>query len=265
MRTRNTILLSAVVIFSLTACRKEKQPAPDLDFTSASDNSKAEDAFNDMLAQVDNAVDENGLRDLCSPTVAFDTSATPRTITLDFGTVNCTSNSGRQRRGRILVSYTGHYRETGTVITITPQNYHVNNILVEGTKTVTNVGPNSDGHPVFTVAVNGTLTADDGSWSATHQANRTRTWVEGSSTAQILDDVYLITGTGSGVNRNGVAYTLNITSALRVQVGCPYITQGTVLVTPTSHSPVSVDYGNGACDGNFSVTVNGQTFNVTIG
>jgi len=27
----------------------------------------------------------------------------------------------------------------------------------------------------------------------------------------------------------------------------------------------TIDYGNGSCDGTFSVTVNGQTFTVTIG
>ncbi len=265
MRIQTSIFIVATALFSLTACRKEKEPLTDLDYTSASDNSRAEDVFNDMLLQVDNAVDENGLRDLCSPTITFDTIASPRTITLDFGDVNCTASNGRLRRGRILVSYTGYYRQPGTVITITPEDYHVNNILVQGYKTVTNLGTNADGHLAYSVVVNGTLTADDGSWTSSHQAQRTRTWIEGSTTAQLVDDVYLITGNGSGLNRNGVAYTLAITSALRVQVGCPWITQGSILIKPTGRPAASIDYGNGTCDGNFSVTVNGQTFNITIG
>jgi len=265
MRTKIIVLLAASFVLVLSSCRKEKETPLDLDYTSASDNSKAENVFNDMLLQVDNAVDANGLRDLCAPIVSFDTSATPRTITVDFGNVNCTATNGRIRRGRIHVSYTGLYREPGTVITITPDNYHVNNILVQGTKTVTNLGPNAQGQPTFSVVVNGTLTADDGSWTSTHQAQRVRTWLEGSNTAQIDDDVYSITGNGSGVNRNGVAYTLNITNALRVQVGCPWIMQGTVRITPTGRPEVTIDYGSGACDGNLSVTVNGTTYNVTIG
>ena len=141
----------------------------------------------------------------------------------------------------------------------------MNDMLVQGTKTVTNLGPDAQGHPTFSVVVNGTLTADDGSWTSTHQAQRVRTWLEGSNTAQIHDDVYSITGNGSGVNRNGVAYTLTITNALRVQVGCPWIMQGTVRVTPTGRPEVTIDYGSGACDGSLSVTVNGTTYNVTIG
>ncbi|WKZ66114.1 MAG: hypothetical protein QY325_15270 [Flavobacteriales bacterium] len=264
MSTRILYLIPALALLA-TACRKDKEDAPDIDFTSASDNARAEDAFSDMLAQVDKAVEDNGLRDQCDPVVTFDTTATPRTITLDFGDVNCTAANGRLRRGRILVSYTGRYRDAGTVITITPQDYYVNNNLVTGTKTVTNLGLDANDHLHFSVTVNGALTAGDGSWTSTHQAQRTRTWIQGSDTPALADDVYLITGGGSGVNRNGVAYATAITQALRVALNCPFITAGTVSITPANRPVRVVDYGNGSCDGTFTVTVNGQTFTVTIG
>lgn len=265
MRIPNSLLLIAALAIPFTACRKDKDDDLDLDYTSANDNAKADDAFSDIMSQVDKAVTDNGLRDLCDATVTFDTTSTPRTITLDFGTVNCTAPNGRLRRGRILVAYTGRYRDQGTVITITPENYYVNNNLVLGTKTVTNMGPDANGNLYFTVVVNGSLTAGDGSWTATHTAARTRTWVAGSNTPDWSDDVYLITGGGSGVNRNGVAYTVSITNALRVAMNCAFITQGTVQITPTGRPARTIDYGNGTCDGTFTVTVNGQTFTVTIG
>ena len=217
------------------------------------------------MAQVDKAVTDNGLRDACDATVTFDTLATPRTITLDFGNVNCTAPNGRLRRGRILVTYTGQYRATGTVITITPEEYYVNNNLVLGTKTITNLGLDANDNIHFAIAVSGSLTAADGSWTATHTAARTRTWIQGSDTPELEDDVYLITGGGSGTNRKGLPYTVNITQALRVALNCPVITQGTVQITPASGVVRTIDYGNGTCDGTFTVTVNGQTFTVTIG
>ena len=268
MMNRKSLALLASALLVLVACKKEKDEEIDLDYTSASDNARAEDAFSDMLSEVDKAVDANGLRDAddaCAPTVTFDTLTSPRTITIDFGTVNCTANNGRERRGRILVSYTGHYREPGTVIIITPDNYYVNDNHVQGTKTVINLGENSDGHLQFSVVVDGTLTAGDGSWTATHHANRTRTWVEGEGTATIFDDVYLITGGGSGVNRNGNAYTVNIINALRVRMDCQFITAGTVEVTPENKPTRTIDYGNGSCDGAITITVNGHTFPFTIG
>ncbi len=268
MLNKQLLSIAAIALLGLVACKKDKEEVLDLDYTSASDNARAEDAFSDMLTQVDKAVDENGLRsadDACDPTVTFDTLSSPRTMTIDFGTVNCTAANGRMRRGQILVSYTGRYRDPGTVIIITPQNYYVNDNHVQGLKTVTNMGEDQNGHLYYSVLVDGTLTASDGSWTATHHAERTRTWIEGQDTPIITDDVYLITGGGNGVNRNGMAYTISILNALRVQVGCPFITAGTVQITPQDRPVRTIDYGNGACDGIISITVNGQTFTITLG
>jgi hypothetical protein len=255
MTNRHLIIVLTALSVGLVACRRENIEAPDLDYSAATDNSRAEDIFTDMLAQVDKAVEDNGLRELCDPTVTFDTTSTPRSITLDFGDVNCTATNGRLRRGRIRVTYTGRYRDAGTVITITPQGYHVNDQLIQGTKTVTNLGLNANGQPTFSVLVNGSVTAADGSWTSTHQAQRTRTWIEGNDTPALNDDVYLITGSGSGVNRNGVAYTTSIWR----------LVSGTVVVTPEGRPVRTIDYGNGSCDGTVSITVNGQTFTITIG
>ena len=266
MMNRKSFALLASALLVLVACKKDKDEDVDLDFTSASDNARAEDAFSDMITEVDNAVDANGLRDACDPTVTFDTLASPHTITIDFGTVNCTANNGRQRRGRIMVSYTGHYREPGTVITITPDNYYVNDNHVQGLKTVTNLGENQDGHLQYNIVVDGTLTAGDGSWTATHHANRTRTWIDGEGTATRADDVYLITGGGSGVNRHGDPYTCTITTALHVAANCPYIEAGTVVIERQDKPTKTVNWGDTpSCDGTFTVTVNGHTFTVTLG
>jgi hypothetical protein len=265
MKINLQLLLLCSFLLALAGCRKDKDDELDFDYTSANDNARAEDVFSDMLAQVDKAVKDNGLRDLCDPTVTFDTISSPRTITLDFGDVNCTAANGRLRRGQVQVSYTGRYRDQGTVITLVPVNYYVNNNLIAGTKTVTNLGPDANDNIHFAIAVNGTVTAGDGSWTATHTAARTRTWIEGSSTPELSDDAYLITGGGSGVNRNGIPYTTSITQALRVALNCPFITAGVVQVTPASGVVRTIDYGSGACDGTFTVTVNGNTYTVTIG
>lgn len=268
MKIHNRSLLFAVLALSMAACRKDEDEPTDLDWSSASDNARAEDYFNDMLSEVDDAAKNNGLRSMndgCDPIVTFDTLAMPHTLTIDFGTVNCTANNGRLRRGKILVTFTGPYGAIGTVITITPQDYYVNNNHVEGLKTVTNMGPDGDGHTYFTVVVDGTITAGDGSWTAEHHANRVRTWIEGEGTTSIFDDVYLITGGGSGVNRNGVAYTLTITQGLRIAIGCPWITAGKLEITPDGHATRYVDFGSGSCDGAVSVTVNGTTFSFIMG
>lgn len=264
----NKLALTSMLLLSLAACRKDKDETPDLDYTSASDNARAEDYFNDMLAVADDVAKSNGLRsadDGCEPVVTINTDVMPHTMLIDFGTVNCEASNGRLRRGQLLVTFTGGYRDPGTVITITPLDYYVNNNHVQGLKTVTNMGENTDGHTYFAIQVDGTVTAGDGSWTAEHHATRTRTWIAGEESPNPYDDVYLITGNGNGVNRMGVPYVLSITEALRVEIGCPWIVSGSVEITPEGHATRYVDFGSGSCDANVSVTVNGNTFNFIMG
>lgn len=270
MKDLKHVAWAAIVLLALAGCKKESEKPDQTSFdrVTAQDNALADDYFNDMMLQVDGAATDNGLRetdDACAPTVTIDPNATPHTMTVDFGSTNCTAANGRTRRGVLFVTFTGAYGDSGTVITITPQNYYVNDHHVEGSKTVTNMGQNTAHQPYFNVTVDGSITAPDGSWTATHHSQRVRTWTSGSDTPSWTDDAYTIAGNGYGVNRNGLPYTMAITNALHVNWGCPYITQGTLTLTPQDLPTRTIDYGNGACDGTFTVTVSGITVTVTIG
>ncbi|MFZ1686899.1 MAG: hypothetical protein WAU70_05745 [Flavobacteriales bacterium] len=266
MKTAQQFACIALAALSLAACRKDKDEPMNNEYTSAVDNSLGEALFNDVLQQADDAAKDGGLRaslDACVDTVIIDTNVMPHTLLIDFGSTNCVGTDGRSRRGSILVTFTGAYREQGTVITITPQDYYVNDYHVQGTKTVTNMGLDQDGHTYFNVTVAGTITGPDNSWTSTHNATRVRTWLEGEDTGNPFDDVYLINGSGNGVNRNGLPYTLAITQALRIEIGCPYIVSGTIAITPQDLAVRTVDFGNGGCDDDMSVTINGNTYYFT--
>lgn len=262
---RNLLLTLGVATLAFAACRKDapQQPASATpDVASAVDNNLAESMFNDVVRQADQAADNHGLRsalDACVDSVSIDTNVMPHTMLIAYGTVNCTGDDGRTRRGNILVTFTGRYRATGTVITITPQDYYVDDNKIQGIRTVTNLGPDAEGHLKFSVSGNGTVTAPDNSWTSSHTYDRVRTWIAGEHTPTPWDDVYLITGTGSGVNRNGRAYALTITQPLRVDVGCWQPVSGRVEIIPEGRPTRYVDYGNGECDGTYTVTVNGVT------
>jgi hypothetical protein len=256
MRSLTLVVLACL---ALVACRKESDEEPvDRDYTSAVDHDRAESYFNDALKQSDAAAKDGELP--CAVSVALDTVSVPHTLLIDFGPSNCTGADGRNRRGRLAITFTGRYRDPGTVITITPEDYYVNDHRLQGVKTVTNAGLNGEGQPFFSVTVNGTVTAPDGSWTSTHSYQRTRTWIAGQNTVELLDDVYMITGSGSGMNRNEVPYSLLITTPLRVEVGCPWIVSGVLQIIPGSLDVRTVDYGSGACDNQVTVSVNGMSF-----
>jgi hypothetical protein len=169
------------------------------------------------------------------------------------------------RKGILEVSFTGRYRDPGTVITTTPINYSVNGYLINGVKTVTNQGLNDSDQPYFTVEIeDATITAPDNEWTSSWESSRTRVWVEGFDTVQLLDDVYEVSGSQTGVNRNGSPYEAATLAPLRIEIGCPWIVSGIYSLTPGELSPRTVDFGNGDCDANAVVTVNGNSYNFTL-
>ena len=258
-------MLFVLLIMSLMSCRKEREDRNKTwDNKMTVDNGTSENLFNDLFKVVDDVSDNTaGIKDLeitCIDTIIVDTSASPRTVLIDFGQDDCAGADGKIRKGQIQVTYTGRYREQGTIITITPISYTINGYSINGTKTITNLGANSSGQTHFSISVNGTVTAPGNAWSATWYATRTRTWIEGEGTMQRTDDVYQISGGGGGVNRNGVSYTVSITTPLRIELDCPYIVSGVVAIQPAENDLRIVNFGSGTCDNAFSVTVNGETF-----
>lgn len=267
------------VFIVVSSCKKDEDDDNNNNtgsYRSAVDNATAENMFNDVFKQATDgmigAQDSVEGNKSCLQTMAscatltitpFDLTTFPKTVTVDFGTTNCLGTDGRYRRGVVSMTTTGWYRDSGTVITVTPQNYYVNDNLIQGTKTITNMGHNTSGNLVFALFVDGTVTTSDGviEWTTTRQHE----WIEGESTVlNPYDDVYLITGTADGVDVEGNDFHVVVNTALRVQVGCRWITAGSLTLTSGIYSMV-VDYGNGACDNAATVTFNGTVYNIVMG
>lgn len=277
MSTR-LFIAAAVVSTLFVSCRKEKDD-DDKETNSARDNALAEGTFNDVANISDqaatgtlvsyyapNASDDKSPLSSCA-TITHDTVSVPHLLTIDFGTSNCLCNDGRYRRGIIMVSYSGHYRDSASTHTITFNNYYVENNKVSGTKTVVNNGHNPAGHLTYSVSVNGQIDKAAGG-TLTWTSSRTREWIVGENTPVWGDDVYLISGSASGVNSpasgTSTSFTVNITSPLRKEIGCRHFVSGKFELTPSGKATRYVDFGTGACDNTALVTINGHNYNVTL-
>jgi len=277
MRKFTNIILVAIAlgaIVNTTSCKKRRLNKSTV---TSQDNAIAEMAFNDAFKVTEDAMKDNGLeKSGLSLSSIYNSCATvsltpplgdttfPKTLTIDFGTVNCADAYGVERRGKVIATTTGYYRDAGTVITITTDNYYVNDYKVEGTKTVTNNGLNSDSQTYFTIVISGAVITYPNGDVASYESNRIRTWVVGESTQGllgVLDDEYDITGTASGINREGRAYTMTVTSALRVAILCRWVKQGTIEIQPEDLYLRTVDFGDGTCDNDASVTINNNVYN----
>jgi hypothetical protein len=272
---KQIITLSILALVLATSCAKRKANKETSDFE---DNALAEVGFNDALKVAEAAMSDSSLNKSVSSfksvfsscaSVTIDppagTATFPKTITVDFGNGGCEDAYGIERKGKVIVTLTDKYRNTGSVTTLTTQGYYVEGYKVEGTKTVTNKGENARGNLEYSVEIkNGKITYPDGDIT-TMESSRVREWTEGQSTVfNPFDDVYSITGTASGINRDGRAYTLTITSALRVQLNCRWITQGTLEIQPEDLKLRTVDFGAGACDNDATVNIGKKTYNVEM-
>jgi hypothetical protein len=276
------IAFSSLIV--LNGCRKDKDEVVEIDNStvSSTDNSVAESLFGDMKKVVEEAADDEGQSGkkasysfgVCATVTtlpAWTSPTFPKTMEIDFGPTNCTGTNGVNRRGKLVVTLTDHFRNSGSVLTVQPQNYFINDIKVEGTKTITNNGYNASNNLSYGVNVsNAVITYTDNS-TITWNSIRTTEWIDGDSTtlfthgiAGICDDVYSVTGSGSGVNRNGLSYTVQITSPLVKQVCCRWLVSGSLDVLPQGFATRSVDYGAGICDNDATVTINGNVYNISM-
>ena len=167
--------------------------------------------------------------------------------------------------GLDVLSYQGAYRDSGSVHTITFNNYFVNDYQIGGSKTVTNEGTNSSGNTWFSIAVTGSITATTGqvlSWSSA----REREWIEGESTTVWSDDVYQITGQASGTGFSGTTFSAVIDSPLLIALNCKWIKEGVLSFTPSNRQTRVIDYGylDGNCDRLAQVTIGSNTYTIEL-
>jgi hypothetical protein len=276
MKTLKFTALSATcLLVSLSSCRKDQL---DNDTNAAKYESSVELYFNetndiaDQVAKTGSTglrlAEADGLLSDCA-TITYDTSSmvsanNPDTLVIDFGS-GCVGNDGKTRAGKLIVSKTGPYFATGTVIVITPDAYTVNGNLLAGYRRLTNAGNNDQGQPVFNVEMNANLTLASNGGVVTWTANRVRTWLEGFNTPGIFaDDVLSITGTSNGTKVNGDSWTSVINTPLTFKRVCRQFVSGTRTVSPENRPERLIDYGTGACDNTATVTINGNVYTITV-
>lgn len=227
--------------------------------------SETDDAAKYTDEQIDGA--KNGTKNFPIITIDnIDLTTWPKNVTVDYGTTNFTCQDGRVRRGVINFQTTGFYREQGTVITITFDNYYQNDYKVEGTQIVTNTGRNADNHFVYTVEINnGKVTVPITNKVINYEENTTREWAEGEETIlEICDDVYYITGTQNGLSSDSIAYLLTVQQKLDVKVCCHWIRAGLLDVDIEGLSTMTIDYGDGECDNDAVINYLGTEYPIEM-
>jgi hypothetical protein len=279
--------LSNILIFGLSltlfisSCKKKDKKEEDTETVSATESSLASSIDNDMNNIADEAgrtkninsfkISENSSVMSSCATLKFDTliNTNEDSITVNYGTSNCLCNDGRLRRGSLLIVYTGKYKDSLTTINITPINYYVNDNKVSGSKTIKNLGHNAAGHLVYEINATISILKADNSGTIQWVGTRHREWLSGENTLIWSDDKYSLTGSASGTNANGRSFTsvINPNKPLvrDMSLGCrKHFVSGELQHTPQGKPTRIIDYGNGACDDQATVTINSNTYTITL-
>ena len=189
----------------------------------------------------------------------------PLQIAIDFGT-GCTGRDGRTRKGKIIVTYTGHLFIPGNSATTTFDGYYIENIKVEGTHKLTNTGT-TDKKSYTTQIINAKLSQLNGNYIQWN-SEKTITQIEGGSTPLIgIDDAYNITGhAGGAVQKDGKYFQWStlITAPLMKRFTCRWIARGTLSLKKGNDAVAVLDYGSGSCDNKATFTVNGAVHEITL-
>ncbi len=252
------------VIF-IQSCKKDNANEPET--VAAEDMAVNQDLSEAIDLAADVAVEERGGGGAC-PVVTLEKpwGQWPNTLTIDYGSTGCTGPNGKhQLKGKIIVTQTAEWYTSQAVRTLDFENFFVDDVQVEGTKSWTNNGLDANGNWSFTKnAQNMVLTYADGTsttWNLTH----TTTLVEGGSTLFIwADNVWSTTGAMSGTNRDGVSYSASITEPLINQALCRWVSQGKIALNVGGNT-ATLDFGNGSCDRDATVILpNGDTVAIKL-
>ncbi len=260
-------LCSVSIVLTLSSCSKDDKSLPsDADALEARDYSLPDGLYEEAEALFEEALSganpgKNSAVLSCA-TVTIDTAVNPRTVTIDFGSVNCLGNDGRYRRGRILGSYTYPRWQVNASVQIDFDSYFVNNREVFGQRTsvLTSLANNQ---PTHSIAAQGGVVGLNGD-TVFYSSNRTRVWTQGYGTFQPNDDVREISGSASVHKPNGSIWNLSTQSPLVHEFACPHFSSGSMLMSSTNRPDRFLDYGSTGCDNLATVTVNGNTWTVTL-
>jgi hypothetical protein len=278
---KKTILLSAILVVSsiitLNSCKKKTEV--DNETQSVVDNALCEQQFMAIQPVVnDKGIQEGGLKKMAAtcetwtilgaisgtntPNVALDTVVNasgffqngPVTFQIDYGIIGCVGSDGVYRKGKINITTAKKWKMYGNTITVDLVGYKANTVSYSGQVKITRV----DSVTLTTEVINGYCT--NGTWNIEYAATKTMKQIAGFSTKlDASDDIYSITGSSNGKNREGRTFTTTITSALIKKTNCKWLSSGTLELIPNGFAARIVDFGSGTCDDDATFTVNGQT------
>ncbi len=218
--------------------------------------------------------------------VTIDTIANTKLI--DFG-IGCSDDRGEIRSGQIFITYSSNRDELGSYRQIEFINFFKDSINIQGTRRMEIIDIDEFGNTtVQTTLTNGKMVYADGTFE-TKNSNMFRYEYKDANDRSL--NYSTLWGTESGVDTDGVAFSMEITSPIKFVRNCGDsinaqmgssngmgMNQGNqrsqrrgrkipvegIKVLTSGADVITIDFGDGSCDTTADVTTNGVTETVDI-
>lgn len=183
------------------------------------------------------------------------------TLTIDFGSENCMDPLGVFRKGKIVCQFQPHsFNDSLGVKTISLVNYTVNDVKVNGSASITNLGKDKNGSRQIRLMSSGNIYKTG---LMLCQLNTTLyfTTVQGS-----IPHVqsWSLSGVSNGIDKNGVSFSASMIIPVQRDESCHWLKKGTVMINLASLKTEIVDFGTGSCDNMYTVMSEDKTFSFTF-
>lgn len=187
-----------------------------------------------------------------------------KTVTIDYGD-GCTIRGGRVLSGKIIIVYTERRLVPGASRTVTFEDFFIDEVQVEGTKTWMNISESLDDNPTFNITLVGGKLSFPDETSATRDADHTKEWLRANNP---LNDEFHVNGSAEGSTRKDIRYEVEILETLVFKRACRmqrvFIPVSGIKQITHGEDVAIINYGDGDCDNEVTITLNGETFTKTI-
>ncbi|MBN4071423.1 hypothetical protein JYT72_02815 [Crocinitomix catalasitica] len=260
-------VIGAIALMTIVSCQKN-QDADDTGYVEDavfSQRTSEETMMEELYTSTDCNYNWPDIVGGCAEVT--ESSATfPKIVTIDFGT-GCEGYFGRTKKGKIIIDISDDIRNDGAKRIITFDEFYIEDVKIEGTRTATNIGESISGNVLISVVGDVQAIKDGNTWSRTFE--RQREWIIGSETCDRSDDEFLITGGGVTICRKGCEIQHTIITPLHVAPGsCNYILSGSVEILKEGKFMKrggTIDWGDGACDNIATLTTfSGKVFQIDL-
>ena len=194
---------------------------------------------------------------------AFQNNSNLPGLEFDWQSGCASSNDSRIRNGKFKAIFSKPFSQAGCGINLIPMNYKMKMdngdlLFLNGQMNLVN---SSSNYWQFTSSG---LSFGNNSWTSTFNSSLSFNIISGGNDSLLFNEIYQISGEGSGLSRNGKKFDFVIKQPLVKNANFKWIVSGKVELTPEGLETRIIDFGDGSFNNQATFEVNGSIFSFNL-